>query len=359
MDHLGIHDKGVSEALKYLIASKLLICGKMANLGKGRSASVYQVAGELELFAKTIMFDEFQHAPLINSLLSSRLHWMETEEAGDTIRRSYGLKSTEILLGIVLYAFADSSGVIEGVGFAELSSLTGLSKTQIRANLIALKDQGYVLTHTAGMIKKGKKGSKSIFQLRIEAGSIKVKKSGVFNSEILRELQYAVLLAHALKVLKGKSIEFIEREEKKILLMVYPIRECLFDVVIKCVDFLWEIREIRGRDFIRMRNLIISIVAELMLVSDLSIIEDDLEGWLKRKKSVENYIKACGKSKKLKNFVICFLAKLVSALYAEAKISLMAKSEKADLPVMTEYTLKFLVLYSFEWYYYEVPDELN
>ena len=344
---LGIHDRGVREAIHYLNTNEFMEVEQNTGSKKGRSASIYKVGEKLESLAQSIHFDDANgaHITRMNELLDSRLAWDETGGR----KRAIGLKNSETLLAIVLYASADPSGRIDDVGYSKLSALTGLNKAQLGSHVKRLKRHGLILTHRHGRFKKAGKISKSIFQLKlypVDDVAGKSVQGGVFTSGVLRELRCAVLLSHALKVLQASEVELSGTQESELLLRVYPIRDALWKSVLDCVDFLWTIEGVRGRDFALLVDLILSIVGELMLLPKL-MSEGDVKAWLMKNEKLNIYLRFREGGANI--FFIQFLLACVNAFYEEAQRELEGRLGNLARDSVVSYSLSWPANNDFVW----------
>jgi DNA-binding MarR family transcriptional regulator len=143
---LDINDRGVKRSLEILTRRGYLNLVRLPKTGRGRPK--YGVsAGErllLEIDRWSTSYRKIIHANLIKSLFRD-------EHADDVECESRKkLKKSGKLLLAVLYAHADKHGDLEGLGFAELTALTGLNKVQIRGLIGVLSYQGRVISYFPG-----------------------------------------------------------------------------------------------------------------------------------------------------------------------------------------------------------------
>lgn len=159
---LGVSKTVVSESLSYLTRNGFFDKDVQQNQSRtGRPTPLYHVSNRL----LAILYDyqkSIVHQSLIDELLE--LHQYKDTHAD--------LKLGNRLLLCVFLLYADQHGVVQDLGFATVSKLTGMSRDQFNSQMEKLVRLGYIRLITRGITSRHIFGSRpSIYLVDVTVGS--------------------------------------------------------------------------------------------------------------------------------------------------------------------------------------------
>lgn len=326
---LGIHDRGVRGAIEFLVGLQYLTVDKIGGGKRGRPKHVIGVGARLSALLNTLSTHHLFHAELIGALLKERLTWRVDKNK----KQAVGLKNSERLLLAVLFAHADEDGEVMNVGFAELSSCTGLTASQLRAQISVLKSLLLIKAYTPGGLKRrGVAQVKSSFRLNAGGAAVYEGVQAVtVTVDTLDDFARSALMAYALVVVNGVPSAamaanggvVLADQELQHWLNIYNVPENIYADLMQCLRFFGG-RDIHGRKLESMYRLICDIVADLLMFDkEKRSMEENCRTLLRAHKGFAPYIRLLRKEEF--SSLVCFFSKIIKVLMKEIETQLPSK----------------------------------